>query len=147
MIIPAMTKPCTKYYILGVASTQRVSGRQLVHRSLSAHINNNGFGYISDISHNHSNDQVAYMSLNSFNDFGHICEWFTYGKAYRCLFMCKPFTNVFCHLIQRGRDVYGDSAYCGYKNKVWRAGHSWIFRARKAWWSHLQARRRSLRAC
>ena len=34
-----------------------------------------------------------------------------------------------------------------YKNKVWRAGLSWIFRARKAWWSHLQARRRSLRAC
>ena len=34
-----------------------------------------------------------------------------------------------------------------YKNKVWRAGHSWIFRARKAWWSHLQAQRRSLRAC
>ena len=35
--------------------------------------------------------------------------------------------------------------YC--KNKVWRAGHSWIFRARKAWWSHLQARMRSLIAC
>ena len=34
-----------------------------------------------------------------------------------------------------------------YKNKVWRAGLSWIFRARKAWWSHLQARRHSLRAC
>ena len=34
-----------------------------------------------------------------------------------------------------------------YKNKVWRAGLSWIFRARMAWWSHLQARRRSLRAC
>ena len=33
-----------------------------------------------------------------------------------------------------------------YKNKVWRAMLSWIFRARKAWWSHLQARRRSLRA-
>ena len=30
-----------------------------------------------------------------------------------------------------------------YKNKVWRAGHSWIFRARQAWWSHLQAQRRS----
>ena len=29
-----------------------------------------------------------------------------------------------------------------YKNKVWRAGLSWIFRARMAWWSHLQARRR-----
>ena len=34
-----------------------------------------------------------------------------------------------------------------YKNKVWRAVLSWIFRARTAWWSHLQARRRSLRAC
>ena len=34
-----------------------------------------------------------------------------------------------------------------YKNKIWRAGLSWIFRARMAWWSHLQARRRSLRAC
>ena len=34
-----------------------------------------------------------------------------------------------------------------YKHKVWRAVLSWIFRARKAWWSHLQARRRSLRAC
>ena len=34
-----------------------------------------------------------------------------------------------------------------YKNKVWRAGHSWFFHARKAWWSHLQARRSSLRAC
>ena len=34
-----------------------------------------------------------------------------------------------------------------YKNKVWRARLSWIFRARKAWWSHLQARRYSLRAC
>ena len=34
-----------------------------------------------------------------------------------------------------------------YKNKVWRAVLSWIFRARKAWWSHLQARRCSLRAC
>ena len=39
------------------------------------------------------------------------------------------------------------SAMDPYKNKVWRAGLSWIFRARMAWWSHLQARRRSLRAC
>ena len=31
----------------------------------------------------------------------------------------------------------------GYKNIVWRAGLSCIFRARKAWWSHLQARKRS----
>ena len=34
-----------------------------------------------------------------------------------------------------------------YKNKVWRAGLFWIFRAQIVWWSHLQARRRSLRAC
>ena len=27
-----------------------------------------------------------------------------------------------------------------YKNKVWRARLSWVFRARMAWWSHLQAR-------
>ena len=41
----------------------------------------------------------------------------------------------------------GGYTWKSYKNKVWRAELSWIFRARMAWWSHLQARRRSLRAC
>ena len=43
--------------------------------------------------------------------------------------------------------MWSNSHKPSYKNKVWRAVLSWIFRARKAWWSHLQARRRSLRAC
>ena len=56
------------------------------------------------------------------------------------------------HFLAHGNHVRYSShewfgTWCDYKNKAWRAEHSWFFHARKAWWSHLQARGRSLRAC
>ena len=69
-----------------------------------------------------------------------------HGKSKKArLSRLYSYTNQMAGTVNRANQMAGNvnranqmaGTFGLYKNKVWRAGLSWIFRARKAWWSHL----------